>query len=56
MASTIWEFFGYRVTDSSENALHSAENEKCPITKTKCEKTIRGDTMDRQTHRSLCIH
>ena len=41
MASTIWEFFGYRVTDQSQVALDSAKTEKCPITKNKCEKSFR---------------
>lgn len=42
MASTIWEFFGYRVTDQSQAALDSANTEKCPITKNKCEKNFRN--------------
>jgi hypothetical protein len=40
MASTIWEFFGYRSDDTSTIAQEAAKNETCPITGVVCEKTF----------------
>lgn len=40
MASTIWEFFGYRPEDNSSQALDHAANLKCPIISSTCIKTL----------------
>lgn len=40
MAGFIWEFFGYRADDESEDALSAAQNEQCPIISDRCEKTF----------------
>jgi Restriction endonuclease NotI len=40
MAGYIWEFFGYRATDSSPEALDAAINETCPFLESKCEKRL----------------
>ncbi|WP_192820770.1 NotI family restriction endonuclease [Rufibacter sp. LB8] len=40
MASTIYEFFGYRPEDESLQALEAASNCRCPILKDTCEKTL----------------
>ncbi|SPJ35238.1 NotI family restriction endonuclease [Kushneria phyllosphaerae] len=40
MASTIWEFFGYRSTDTSQTALQASEQARCPFIDEPCEKTI----------------
>lgn len=40
MAGTVWEFFGYRSEDHSEQALGAAKNGICPIINESCEKTF----------------
>lgn len=40
MASTIYEFFGYRPEDNSAQALQAASELRCPILKATCEKTL----------------
>lgn len=40
MAGTLWEFFGYRATDSSAAAISAASSETCPIINERCEKTF----------------
>lgn len=40
MASTIWEFFGYRADDQSKIAKKTAEETICPIINDICEKTF----------------
>lgn len=40
MAGTIWEFFGYRSDDKSNEAREAVQLEQCPIIKDKCEKTF----------------
>ena len=45
MASHIFEFFGYRVSDKSENAYKAAANEQCPILQDTCEKTFNDGTI-----------
>ncbi|HET8790041.1 MAG TPA: NotI family restriction endonuclease [Modicisalibacter sp.] len=38
MAGVIWEFFGYRATDNSTEALEAAKEDFCPYLGGKCEK------------------
>jgi hypothetical protein len=38
MASSIWEFFGYRAEDKSSVARNAAKKTICPILGGKCEK------------------
>lgn len=40
MASTIYEFFGYRPEDNSSIAMETAAEYRCPILKKTCEKTL----------------
>lgn len=40
MAGTIWEFFGYRSDDLSDEAQNAAETKNCPIIGEKCEKSF----------------
>ncbi|WP_269537358.1 NotI family restriction endonuclease [Cerasicoccus fimbriatus] len=40
MASTIYEFFGYRSDDQSDRAVDAAQKELCPIINERCEKTF----------------
>lgn len=40
MASTIWEFFGYRADDRSDVARRIAANKICPFIGERCEKTF----------------
>lgn len=40
MAGMIWEFFGYRTTDESDNARTAIKTQTCPIINEKCEKSF----------------
>ncbi len=40
MAGTIWEFFGYRSNDCSDEARIAAEKKRCPVIDDICEKTF----------------
>lgn len=40
MASTIYEYFGYRPEDYSDLAIHAAKSCRCPILNATCEKTL----------------
>jgi len=40
MAATIFEFFGYRVDDTSDAALLAAETQTCPINGNICQKSF----------------
>lgn len=40
MAGIIWEIFGYRSQDHSEEALQAAESKICPFINDTCEKTL----------------
>lgn len=40
MAGTIWEFFGYRADDLSDEAQNAAETKICPIIGETCEKSF----------------
>lgn len=40
MAGTVWEFFGYRATDKSQNAIFAASDKQCPYLKDICEKRL----------------
>lgn len=40
MAGSIWEYFGYRSTDTSPEALEAAKSETCPFLGSQCEKTL----------------
>lgn len=45
MASHIFEFFGYRVSDKSEIAHKAVVAERCPILQDTCEKTFNDGTI-----------
>lgn len=45
MASTIWEFFGYRADDKSDKAHQAAIRRTCPFIGTQCEKTFNDGTI-----------
>jgi hypothetical protein len=36
----VWEFFGYRATDASAEALRAAATTNCPFLEDRCEKTL----------------
>lgn len=40
MAGTVWEFFGYRATDTSPEAVLAASTRQCPFLGETCEKTL----------------
>lgn len=40
MATTIWEFFGYRAGDKSERARTAAQTHQCPFLRETCEKRL----------------
>jgi len=40
MASTIWEFFGYRAADNSTEANNAVRKKLCPFINGRCEKTF----------------
>lgn len=40
MAGIIWDFFGYRANDQSNEAVSTAWSKTCPYLKEKCEKTL----------------
>lgn len=40
MATTVWEIFGYKATDHSEEALAAAAAARCPFLEETCEKTL----------------
>lgn len=44
MAGYIYEFFGYRATDKSKNALHTAASFLCPFLGTRCTKILSRDS------------
>ncbi len=45
MATTIWEFFGYRADDTSTVATDAIANDMCPILNGTCEKSFNDGTV-----------
>jgi len=45
MASTIWEFFGYRADDRSAEAIDGATRRLCPFLSSACEKKLRDGSI-----------
>lgn len=45
MAGHIWEFYGYRATDTSEAARSAAAEKRCPFLASTCEKTLSDGTI-----------
>lgn len=45
MAGTIHEFFGYRATDRSAEALSAAKDQHCPFLDARCQKTLSDGTI-----------